>query len=107
MISKENFIKYMNELKELSDTYETINKAAEKIEMFSIWNIEGENLILDILEEVFNDKKDSWIGYFVYDLDFGRKWHEGCITDKNDIDIPLRNAEELYDFLMEGLNESI
>jgi hypothetical protein len=81
MISKENFIKYMNELKELSDTYETINKAAEKIEMFSIWNIEGENLILDILEEVFNDK--------------------------NDIDIPLRNAEELYDFLMEGLNESI
>lgn len=36
--------------------------------------------------------------FFIFDLDFGRKWAPGIIKDGDGSDIPLRNAEELWDW---------
>lgn len=105
MISKKNFIKYINELKEISDIYNNINKAAKKLEMFEIYNCEYEYIIIDILQEIFNDKEDDWIGYFIYELNYGEFWDEDCAEDKDGNVIYLRNAGELYDLLVANLNE--
>ncbi len=102
MISKEKFIEYMNELQELNDTYDAINEVAKELEMFSLYSIEYEAIILDILKTVFKDKND-WIGYFIFELDFGRKYEDGMI-EFDDIPIPMRNAGELYDVLIENMN---
>lgn len=103
MISKENFIKYINDFRNLCNIYENINKAAEKLDFFSIYNTEYEVMILDILQDVFNDKENDLIGYFIYELNYGEKWEESCIRDKDGKDIPLRNAEELYDILVKNM----
>ena len=60
-------------------------------------------MIFSVLQEVFKDEENDWIGYYIYELDFGEKWHEGKVTDKDGIDIPLKNAESLYDILIEKL----
>ena len=105
MISKKKFIKYLNRLKALNQEIDEINKAYNNSKFFSldISFYEYEELIIDMLEEVFQDKEGRWIDYFVYDLEFGTRWKKDMITDKNDKDIPLKNEEDLYNLLMENL----
>lgn len=99
MINKEKFISYINKIKELRDIYDAINEAGRKLEMFTIYDTEYESLIVDILQEVFDDKENDWIGYFIYELDFSDKWEKGCVIN-NGVDMSLRNAGELYDILI-------
>ena len=56
--------------------------------------------LLEILSLTFKDKSD-WIGYFMYDLEFGTKYKPGMVSRKDQSDIPLATASDLYDLLME------
>jgi len=64
------------------------------------------NKLLEIIKIAFNDNhKDSWIDYFIYDLNFGKEYSIGMITDKDGSDINLSNTNRLYDFLKEIYKE--
>ena len=102
MISKEFFVKVINELRDLSYIYDEINDIGRKLSSFGIYCHEYEDLIFKILQEVFKDKKNDWLGYYIYDLNFGKNWEEGKVTDREGNDIPLKTAENLYDILMEN-----
>ena len=103
-ISKQNFIKYINQIKQLRDIEDAINSAGEILD-FSISFGAHEQLIINILEDAFDDSESNWVSYFVYDLSFGADWHEGCVREKDGTDVPLRDAGELYDLLMSELKE--
>ena len=47
--------------------------------------------------------KDSFenIDYFIYELDYGRKYQPGMIQDENGQNINLSTAEKLYDYITE------
>lgn len=107
MISKELFIKTVNELRDLKNIYDNINDAGRKLEFFQIYNCEYEDVIFSVLQEVFKDEANDWIGYYFYELDFGKKWCEGNVTDKEGNDIPLKTAENLYDILIENYKEVV
>ena len=100
MISKNNFINYLAKLEKTNKIYDAINEAGKELDMFEIYDCEYSTVIIDILQEVFNDESE-WITYFIYDLDFGEKWRKGCVTDNGE-DVPLRNAGDLYDLLTAG-----
>lgn len=102
-LSKQNFIYYINKLKELSDIEDKLNESSGILN-FSISFGAYEELIISILEKIFDDK-DCWIDYFIYDLSYGTDWYEGCIIDKDDVDVPMRDAGELYDLLIDSINE--
>ena len=104
MISKDFFVKVINELRDLSDIYDDINDIGRKLSSFGIYCYEYEDLIFKILQEAFKDKKNDWLGYYIYDLNFGKNWEEGKVTDKEGNDIPLKTAEDLYNILIENLN---
>ena len=107
MISKELFVKIINELKKLKDIYDEINNIGRKLAMFEIYNCEHEDLVFKLLQEIFKDKENDWIGYYLYELDFGTKWCKGKVTDENGNDIPLKTAEDLYDILIKNYKEVI
>ena len=46
------------------------------------------------------------IEFFVGELDFGRDYVKGLVTDENGNEIMLRNAEDLYDLLVKNLEIS-
>ena len=55
---------------------------------------------MNLLKTAFNDNhKDSWIDYFIWELDFGKKYKSGCITDKGK-DVDISDSGKLYDFLI-------
>jgi hypothetical protein len=104
MISKENFVKYMEKLQEFRKIEDAINEVTKDLDFFTVTFIEHEILILTILEDIFGDKENTWISYFMFDLDFGAKWKVGMITEDGK-DVPMRNAEELYDVLIGNMSK--
>ena len=113
MISKEKFVDIINKLKEIDDFIEETNKRAKKLrnsmiaDFFEASSIFSSNeIILDLLESIFDDNGDI-LGWWIYDLNYGRKYEDGCITDKNGDIIDLSTTEKLYDYLVEEMSNNI
>jgi len=106
-ITKELFIEIMTALKDQSRIDEECSNAFQTILpsdfVTGYDNSRIRNKLIDLLEMAFDDHyKDSTIQYFIYELDFGKKYTEGCIS-KNDIPIDISTIEKLYDYLVEEL----
>lgn len=56
--------------------------------------------LMNLLKTAFNDNhKESWIEYFIFELDFGKNYECGCITDNGE-DVDISDSGKLYDFLI-------
>lgn len=53
--------------------------------------------------EILCDDDSEMISYWAWELDFGRKWKPGCVTDSDGTDIKLETAEDLYHYLARDL----
>lgn len=53
--------------------------------------------MLALLKECSSDVY-GWIDYFVWELDFGRKYTEGCVTE-NGKNVPLRTVDDLWNII--------
>lgn len=108
MIKKNKFIILMKRYLKLREVEDKINDAFKGLcsdfSQFSLSN--HDELILDILENLFNDKHNDWIGYWLYDLNCGKDWKKGKITAKNGKDIPLKTLTDLYNVLVENYKEN-
>ena len=51
-----------------------------------------------LLESIMEDKGE-WISYWIFELDFGRKYEDGAITEADGSIIKLETVEDLYNFL--------
>lgn len=103
MISRELFIETIDAIEKQFKHDEECEKAI-KILFKDGQGFYDYSEVLLALEQVlkleFNDQhKDSWIDYFIYELDFGKKWTKNSITDKG-VSIKMRNAGELYEYLI-------
>ena len=58
-----------------------------------------QNQLLKILQIAMNDNhKDSWIEYYMWELDFGLKYSKGCVRIHGN-DFELKTASDLWDLL--------
>lgn len=64
-----------------------------------------ENALVELLADSMGDTEAKWIEYFIYEINFGYKKTVAWREDKSPI--KLRNAGDLYDFLMEELNNKL
>ena len=102
ILSCNEFIKVMGKFRDIFDAEDKINMLLD--ECASSGSIDISQTIPDaihILEVMFRDT-DKMIEYFCCELDFGRKWEPTMIIDAENNDIPMRDAEDLYDFLVSG-----
>ena len=60
--------------------------------------ISHESTVVFLLRKLLKDAVEN-IDYYIYELDYGRKYEPGMITDENGHDIDLSSAEKLYDYL--------
>lgn len=104
VISRDYFIEIMEALKlqhehdtKCLDAFEIILPDS-RVSYYD--NSKLNNALLGILQKAFSDENDhSWIEYFMYELNYGAKYEEGCVTS-NDKVVPMSDAGELYDFLV-------
>lgn len=103
MISFEDFERYLNSIQELFELQDNISRVISmygksKEEMIEISFPTLSTELIGALEKVFHDK-NSWISYWIYELDFGNKYKEGSVIDADGSDIPLKTIEDLWNLL--------
>lgn len=87
------FKSYINKLKENSDR---LDKIAEVLDCEIFMDLTGPlfDMGVDLLESHFNDE-DGWIGYWIFELNFGKDYKPGMVTFDYE-DVPLKTIEDLY-----------
>lgn len=103
------------EFKEKLCQLEAAMKAVDKMEEVTHFNIVESPLftvvndfmyfLSDMCDIPRNVYGDDALSYYVYDLDFGAKYHPGCVTEANGDICPLSNPDELYDDLCKSWGE--
>lgn len=108
IISKDRFVEITNRLKDYNDLQNKIddlfeesidNKEMDFVNAGSIC-IGHESVVVYLLERMFDT---DMISYFIYELDYGKKYKAGCVLDENMNEIDLSTAEKLYDYLIKSL----
>ena len=105
-ISKEEFVEILNRLRDSSDLVDKVNElfrnSRDNVECDfcngAALQISHESTVVLLLRKLLNDAFED-IDYFIYELDYGRTYEPGMITDENGHDIDLSSAGKLYDYL--------
>lgn len=99
MISFEQFDRYINILRKDNDF---INRATDLLHTdFFFENYQSIGLASDLLGIMMHDE-DDWLGWWLWECDFGTRDITDSVIDDNGTPIPLRTTRELYDFLCEN-----
>lgn len=91
-----------NKCNQIADISKTICADFPPFDLFGATMGHTEKIV-EILQIVFKDKGD-WIGYWIYELEYGSRWKEDSITEADGTSIRLQTIEDLYKFLMEEMN---
>ena len=106
LISKKEFVSIINTIRDRNDLvakiddicleYRTLLK--DDLPYSGSMILGGEEEILKLLESLMKDTCGD-ISWFMWEVDFGRRFVMGYYTD-NGKDIDLSSAEKLYDYLV-------
>lgn len=105
MISKEAFINTMHRLEALDNKMDKADAALKELspDFCGLYIPEVLDITVDILHDVFNDYENDSLGYFIYELDFLRKFKMGCVIDAHGNPTDLSTWDKVYDFLIENM----
>lgn len=109
MITKKEFIDIINKLKEADDFVNETNEKARKLDNAIIsdffnassLSISHENIVVKLLEKIFNDT--DTISYWLYELEYGSKYKEGCVSESDGTIVDISTSEKLYDYLIKNV----
>lgn len=103
-LSKEAFLKMIRRSLHV-DEYDCILSDLLCPDSYGIIQVPcGNSAMITFLEEITDDEAE-WIQYFLWELEGGKKWHKGMITDTDGNDIPLATANDLWKLLLENRKE--
>ena len=106
MLSEQEFVDIIERLREASDLQDQVDRlfrnSRENIENdfcnAAALQISHENSVVFLLKRIMCDQYE-YIDYFIYELDYGRKYEAGRIKDDNGQDIDIHSPNLLYDFI--------
>ena len=96
MINRETFKKVINALQEYQQKELVLYRQGLDLGEFNDCLI---GAIFNLLKEATNDETEL-ISYFCYEINFGKDWCEGCVTDEDGNDIRLQDIDDLYNILL-------
>lgn len=105
-MSKESFCKVMDNYKSMFDFTDEMNELFDKYKMDgNIFPPLCTETVIDLLEFIFNDK-NQWISYWVWELEFGKRYEDVDVEGSDGCIILLKTTEDLYDLLVRNMKEN-
>lgn len=109
-ISQKEFVEIIDKLRKVNDFTDEVNSKARKLDdaiesdFFNAMSlsISHESIVVKLLEKIFNDK-EGIISWWIYELDYGREYEDGCFIDEDRRYIDVSTAEKLYDYLKKNI----
>ena len=94
------YIEHIKAMRKLDhDICDAIGEYRESVSDFADFWMPSlmESDLVDLLSRVLDD--EELLTYWIYDLDCGEEYEDGCVLDDNDQPIACRTVEELWDAL--------
>lgn len=112
MLTKEEFVNILDRLDKvnilqdkmhdlLKESYDYIHNDFMDGWGFLICN---EDIVVSLLEKIMNDDVGD-VSYFIYELNYGRDYKDGMITEADGTIVDFSTAEKLYDYLTRDNND--
>ena len=106
LLTQAEFVGIIRCLQESSELVDKVNELFQKsrnnVECAfcngAALQISHEGIVVRLLEKMMCDGYGN-ISYFIYELDYGKNYQKGCVTDKDGV-IDISTSEKLYDFLV-------
>ena len=99
MITKEDFVKALNDIKKVHDKIQKVNELNKDMAS-AILDYSLQDILIDVLAKSlslsFNNYYGHMIAWWIYENDFGKKHLE--VYQPNDKTFYISTPEELYDF---------
>lgn len=112
-LTKEQFVEYVGCIKKTCDKDDMLSEAIEKAcnddcRVIGLYGAECSAMV-DLLSLAMGlevgTRDGNEIEYFIYDLNFGKDYKEGCLTDMNGTPIDISTTEKLYDYIVSEVEE--
>ena len=112
-LTKEQFVEYVGCIKKTCDKDDMLSEAIERAcnddcRVIGLYGAECSAMV-DLLSLAMGSEVGTCNGneieYFIYDLNFGKDYAEGCFTDMNGTPIDISTAEKLYDYSVSEAEE--
>ena len=101
----ELFKHYIDKIRKVMDFQFDLDNACHKIGIeYQICMPDMVEEVIDLLEYIFQDNTEL-IAYWIFDLDFGELYYDGCLMGKCGRIIKLKTIEDLYAELTRGDNQ--
>ena len=110
MITKEKFCEIIKNIREIEDFIDNVNAGLKDLQKKKVLDIDFyspdiliigyREALVDLLQEFFL-KED--IEYFIYELNYGEKYTDGCVTLANGTILKMGSPEEFYDTMIEQM----
>lgn len=107
MISKENFVETMEQLEALDEKMNAVDSAFKELngDFCGFYITDVFDITVSLLEEMFNDKENGWLSYFVWERDWLHDFKLGDIA-VYDEPVEINGWEDVYDFLVSCMEEN-
>ncbi len=112
MITKDQFVYYINEIKTLTEQANMLDEALKSFDScrdfggFS--NFRAVDALVSLLEDAMGEERNkdypTDISYFIYDLEFGALWTEDSFQESDGTPIDISTPEKLYDYIIRSKN---
>lgn len=106
MISKEVFVNTMERLEDLNKRMDAADAVMRKLcgDFGSFYIEDAFSITTNLLQEIFNDKENDWLGYFIWERNWLHDFNLGDIT-VCDSPIEINNWGDVYDFLIKEMED--
>lgn len=103
MLSLQEFKNVIQIIKGNSSRVSSIVDATDWHELYNLIN---DDTLLYLLEKIMDDH-DGWIGYWIYEQNFGEDWDDHTAREADGTPIILKTPEQLYHYLVrEKINKT-
>ena len=102
-LTKEIFIKSMTTIREYYELIFNIEKFLQT-DLFESGLYEISTTYAAVLETLCNN---DMVSYFMWDLEWGKNWKPGCVTDEDGNDIKLQTINDLWKVIENERNQKV
>lgn len=95
----QDFERYMKDIKRSYEYSEKLNDfLRENADDGYVFQPDCIDTAVNLLSFIFGDEA-GWIEYFVFELEFGKRYEDGMVINQDGSNISLASTEDLYKFL--------
>lgn len=105
MVSKEEFVNTLEELKKTDELQRKIDDLIRDASHFTDildfvsgygFVVTHDAKVVELLDNMFDT---DMVSYWVYELDYGKEYKEGCVSEADGTIINIETASDLYEYI--------